>query len=122
MRLLVCGSREWTNKEAIRNKILKLKPEVVIQGAARGADLLAEEVAKEEQIDYLGFPAKWKTHKRAAGPIRNRHQFDIGKPDRVIAFHEDLDNSKGTKDMVLYAISQGCPVEYFDNKFWRKLQ
>lgn len=108
-RVLVCGGRNWTNRAAIKRELTNLLPdlEVVIHGAAPGADLLAEDVAKELQIDYMGFPAKWKQHHKAAGPIRNRHQLKIGKPDLVLGFHSNIAESKGTKDMLNCAKKQG---------------
>jgi hypothetical protein len=119
--VLVCGAREWTDGEVIYRKLAALRPALIIHGAAPGADTLAEHAAKRLQIDYQGYPAKWKLHGKSAGPIRNRHQFDQGKPDLVLAFHTDLSKSVGTRDMVQYALSRGCPVDHYDGKFWRKL-
>ena len=56
------------------------------------------------------FPADWKTFGKAAGPIRNRKMLDEGLPDVVIAFHEDIERSKGTKNMISQACEQGIDV------------
>jgi hypothetical protein len=56
------------------------------------------------------FPADWEQYGRAAGPIRNQQMLEA-KPDRVFAFHEDLEHSKGTGDMVRRARKAGVPVE-----------
>lgn len=119
--VLVCGARDWTDTLSIYHTLERLQPELIIHGAAPGADLLAESAAKLLGIDYQGYPAKWKEHGKAAGPIRNRRQFERGKPDLVLAFHRDLSKSKGTRDMVRYALSQGCEVRHFNGKFWRTL-
>jgi hypothetical protein len=59
---------------------------------------------------FREFSADWQKFGKAAGPIRNQQMLDEGKPDLVIAFHEDLENSKGTQDMINRAKVQGVPV------------
>ncbi len=110
MRLLVCGDRNWKDKEAIRSALMSLGPEVVIHGAARGADSLAGEVANDLNISVEVYPAQWSLYGRGAGPIRNQQMIDEGKPDMVIWFHRDLDSSKGTKNMVHKAEDLGIWV------------
>jgi hypothetical protein len=56
------------------------------------------------------FPADWDTHGRSAGPLRNRKMLDT-KPDLVIAFHGNLNASKGTKNMVHQARRNGVETE-----------
>ena len=34
-----------------------------------------------------------------------------GKPDLIVAFHNDLANSKGTKDTITRALRTGIPVD-----------
>jgi len=64
------------------------------------------------------FPAKWKQFHKAAGSIRNREMLkfmrDYPDPDKVVlAFHEDLESSTGTKDMVEIAGKAGFEVRVF---------
>ena len=73
-------------------------------------------MAKQLGFEVREYPAKWDEHGKAAGPIRNRQMFDSEKPELVIAFHNDLANSKGTKDMVAYARSKGCPVNFISEE------
>lgn len=70
------------------------------------------------RLDFvpLPFPAKWKEFGRAAGPIRNQQMLDEGKPELVLAFHDDLENSKGTKDMVGRAMKADLPVILYTHK------
>ena len=82
-----------------------------MHGGARGADSIAGEEAKEFGLTVLAFSADWRRYGRAAGPIRNLQMLEEGKPDLVIAFHADLDHSKGTKDMVEQARKAGIKVE-----------
>ena len=79
---------------------------VIIHGAAKGADSLASEWAALNEVKEEVFPADWKTHGRAAGPIRNQQMLDEGKPDLVIAFP----GGRGTADMVKRARKAGIEV------------
>jgi hypothetical protein len=106
---------------------------VFIQGGARGADSIAKRYADRlaeahANVTSLTFPAKWYEHDRegltrvpcrcdpslemcrAAGPRRNRQMLDEGRPQAVYAFHDHLENSKGTRDMVTAADEAGVPV------------
>ena len=110
MRLLICGDRKWSNKESIKQELITIQPDIVIHGACRGADQLADEAAKELGIECSSYPAQWYTYGKAAGPIRNQRMIDEGNPDFVLAFHSDIANSKGTKDMVERAYLSGIPT------------
>lgn len=111
MRVLVCGARDWTDADAIRRELLALPAgSVVIEGAARGADRLAAQIARELGLGVEEYPADWMRYGRAAGPIRNRRMLEEGKPDLVLAFHADLARSKGTRDMVERAQKAGTEV------------
>ena len=114
MRVLVCGDREWSNGEVMLRRLQALEEYdevVIIEGEARGADLMARGIAKFFGWKVLAFPANWDKYHRAAGPIRNQQMLVEGKPDLVLAFHVDLERSKGTKDMVNRARRAGVPVE-----------
>ncbi len=115
MRLLVCGSRNWREHGPIRREILARQPDIIIEGGAPGADLLSRDVAIQLGISFLEFSAEWKRYGRAAGPIRNKRQLVEGKPDEVIAFHQDIEQSKGTADMVKQALKKGIPVTVYDS-------
>ena len=120
MRILVCGDRGWRSQERI-NQVLDaihhITPiSLIIEGEARGADIMSKNWAISRGIPWKEYPANWEKFGRAAGPIRNRQQFNEGKPDEVIAFHDDISQSKGTKDMVNYAQSKNCPVRIFTMK------
>jgi hypothetical protein len=110
MRILFCGDRHWTNYKVICDVMADLNPDVVIEGEQVGADLLARDAAEYFGIPVLPFPAKWKQYGRAAGPIRNTQMLTEGKPDKVIAFHNDIQHSKGTKNMVAQARKKNIEV------------
>lgn len=118
MRVLVCGDRNWRDMIAIERELKKLPPgTIIIHGAAKGVDTLAKFVAEKIGLivinDGKGFPADWKRYGRGGGVIRNQQMIDEGKPDLVLAFHENIAESRGTKDMVNRARGVGVKVEIF---------
>jgi len=113
-RVLICGSRNFSNKTVIEN-IMKgfLSDTVIIQGGARGADALAKEIAKALHLTCVEYPADWAKHGKAAGAIRNAQMLKEGKPNIVYAFYEVYGNSPGTRDMVTKAEkAKICVYEY----------
>ncbi len=115
MKVLVCGSRNWVEESIIKYALRKLlydnEPEEieVIHGDCRGADRLAGKIAKELGMRVTKFPANWKEHGRAAGPIRNQQMLDED-PDIVIGFHEHVFDSKGTIDMLIKSTKKGVKI------------
>ena len=110
-RILFCGSRFWTDREAIM-RVLKVLPKgsVIIEGEARGADRIACEEATRLGLTVVPFPADWKRYGLAGGPIRNTQMLKEGKPDAVVAFHDNIDESKGTKNMLKQARAAELPT------------
>lgn len=117
MRVLVCGGRDFEDRSLMARTLRRFKPKVptdddlaehvIITGGAPGADTLAAEFAEVFGIRLRIFPADWKKHGRAAGPIRNQQMLDEGRPDLVIAFP----GGRGTADMVRRARAAGVRVE-----------
>ena len=58
----------------------------------------------------LAYPADWNKYHKAAGPIRNQQMLTEGKPTLVLAFHDNITASKGTRDMVKRSLKGGLPV------------
>jgi hypothetical protein len=112
--VLICGDRDWYNVKRIREILKKLKDkgyDTIIEGEARGADSIARISGEDFGFKIMrrdektrGFPAEWDKYKRAAGPIRNSEMLKVGKPELVIAFHNSILTSKGTKNMINQAI------------------
>lgn len=114
MKVLICGSRDWSNRDAISREIKKLPLDtLIIHGACAGADQMAGEIAHRFGLQVKEFPADWVKHGKAAGPIRNLQMLDQ-KPDLVIAFHENLNTSKGTKHTVSEAKKRGIEVRVIE--------
>lgn len=117
MKILCCGDRNWKNWSLVRKTLASCGPTtIIIHGGARGADKMCGWMAKQLGFEVREYPAHWARDGKTAGHIRNRHMFDSELPELVFAFHNDLANSKGTKDMVQYARSKGCPVNFISEE------
>lgn len=123
MRVLICGDRDYTRPHIVKSVLDGIHREwfqryfpsslnaefTVVEGEARGADTHARQAAKRLGLNVEPYPADWNQFGKAAGAIRNRQMLDSGV-DLVLAFHDDLENSKGTKDMTEIAKKAGVPV------------
>lgn len=105
-RILVCGGRHYDdaerlieNLEGIAGTVDSSKQLVLIHGAARGADSIAESWAQWRGLKIMRFPADWKRYGRAAGHIRNTEMLESGCPDLVVA----APGGAGTANMVTQA-------------------
>ena len=113
MRILCCGDRHWKDYYVIhaRLSVYKDKDVTIIHGNALGADRMSAQVAIELGLSIKSFQAEWARYGKAAGPIRNQRMLDEGRPDLVLAFHNDIRNSKGTKDMINRTKRTSIPYE-----------
>lgn len=106
IKLLVCGDRDWCDVHLVRT-VMKLgykTIKTVIHGNARGADQIAGSIAINEMyVPTFVFPANWGEYSAGAGPIRNSQMLMEGEPNLIIAFHNYIEISKGTKHMVKLA-------------------
>lgn len=122
-RILICGGRDYDNWpefcaamdsfiadrgwHTIPDQYGNWLPEVtVISGGAQGADSMADQWAMINWCPFEEYKADWKTHGRAAGPIRNEQMLYEGTPDVVIAFP----GGKGTAHMMKIARKAGVEV------------
>lgn len=107
---LICGGRDFADRAlfegAMRDLILHPEDCVIVHGAARGADTLADGWARARSIAVYACPADWEAHGKAAGWIRNQDMLEQFKPDVVIAFP----GGRGTADMVKRARKAGVVV------------
>lgn len=115
VRVIVCGSREWSDAAIVRWFLGSRDRHVttVIHGAARGADRIAGQVARQLGFDVVEFPADWLGKGKAAGHIRNKVMLDEGKPAVVVAFKDGFDFTHqrgGTENMVRIAKEAGVPT------------
>ena len=69
-----------------------------------------DKVGRELGYDVVPVYADWHRLGSAAGPVRNRRMIDEYRPRLVVAFHDDLEASRGTANCVTQALSRGVPV------------
>lgn len=121
MRILITGSREWSDGETIRKEILDALPGIptysgshtIVHGGARGADRIAAQLAVGLAMKVEEYPAHWDLHGRRAGAIRNQQMVYRGA-DICLAF--PLPGSVGTWDCVKRANAAGIRVEIAGHK------
>lgn len=119
MRVIVTGSRDWENEQAIRLAFalvtqLHGSDLTVIHGACPwGADAIADDVASGwgGGMQVERHPAAWRIHGKAAGFIRNKEMVDLGA-DLVLAFQKN--KSKGTQHTIDLARKAGIEVRVME--------
>lgn len=135
VRVLVTGDRNWRNARVVRDRLFEVawvdlrdpvEPEelVLIEGEAMGADIISAvvvELIMEDGTEFQSdprwvaierYPALWNEHGRRAGPIRNQQMLDSGI-DYVVGFHDNIDTSRGTRDMLRRCARAGIPGRLF---------
>lgn len=129
-RVLVCGSRTWTDRFIIatvlngflEEAILNFQDLIIIEGCAPGADYWAHHFfdgpcqtekggthAAHAHVKHEHYPADWERYGKRAGYIRNQRMLDEGTPDIVMAFRSEGE-SRGTDMMVGLARKAGIPT------------
>lgn len=132
MRILVTGSRDWTDRDAVYHALNQICEErglnyipdehgntmpdpskvTVVHGACpTGADIIADDWCISADFLAERHPADWGTHGKAAGPIRNQEMVDLGA-DICLAF--PLGASRGTRDCMRRAEAAGIPVKVIE--------
>jgi hypothetical protein len=99
MKVLVCGGRDYSDRERVfaildelhrRHNITQ-----IIEGGARGADALARDWANHRGVEVRTFPADWERYGKSAGFRRNQQMLDEGQSDGAVVFP----GGRGTADM-----------------------
>lgn len=114
MRVIIAGSRNASAGAAdalVEHAIDQARWLIheVVSGAARGIDQAGERWARKNGIPIIRFPADWKKHGKAAGPIRNRQMAEyVGEIGGLIAIQ--IDRSRGTADMIRQAEERSLAV------------
>jgi hypothetical protein len=103
MRVIVGGATAWTDAEAIRRELLALPAgSTIIHGDAPGADALAGEVAVQLGLAVERFGKNkedYRKYRRAAWKGLNERMLASGA-ELVLAFHPDIEKSRGTGHLV----------------------
>lgn len=104
MNIVIFGTRKFNNyltlKNIIDNSYFYKHNNIncVISGAAKGADTLGEQWAKEKGIEVMRMPAEWDKYGKAAGHIRNKEMAE--KADCAIGFWDGSVVHSGTNNMI----------------------
>lgn len=105
-RLIIAGGRNFNDYPLLRDKcniLLSQKMNthnvIIISGTCRGADLLGEQYARENNLPVYRYPANWKEYGKTAGYLRNRKMAE--EADALVAFWDG--KSRGTANMITLA-------------------
>ena len=120
-RVLVTGSRTWTDKDTIYaalDEVLAEHPHLtVVHGAARGADQMSVTWVmdrwtwQEADVSHEAHPAGWDLHGKRAGMMRNAEMVRAGA-DVCLAFIKD--KSPGATGCARLAEEAGIPVRRYE--------
>lgn len=121
--ILITGDRNWTDRDLIFQALNQYKNEtnhvVLLHGGCSSADLISDSIGKELKFDVEIFPALWNKYGLSAGPKRNGEMVkklneykSLKYKVLVLAVHDSLETSKGTKNCVKQALDFKLPIQY----------
>jgi hypothetical protein len=123
LALIVCGGRDYPNRSNVFRVLDRIHAkqtiECIISGACaernrpgemRGADRWAIEWAIAREVDFRGYPARWKKHGKGAGFVRNARMREL-RPDGVLGFP----GGNGTAEMLSKSHAAGLRVRVADD-------
>ena len=109
MRVLVTGGREFSNHAALFRVLDEIRAHtpivVIIHGASRGADNIAQAWASDNVVDELVYNADWTRGPRG-GPERNQRMVSESRPDLAVV----CPGGRGTADCVRRLKKSGVPI------------
>lgn len=109
MKVIVAGGRRFNNYELVCNYLDPLKELIdeIVEGEAKGADLLGKRYGEDNGIRVKEMPADWSIGK-SAGYKRNTAMAEYIGKGILLAFWDG--ESKGTKHMIDIATAKGLDV------------
>lgn len=119
MKLIVTGSRDWESIEhfeIIYRELSKFPAgTILVHGACWGVDTIADLIGRELGFVIREYPADWARYNNPAGMIRNhvmlKTEHQPAEPvNLVLAFHDNIETSKGTKGMLRIAKKAKVPT------------
>jgi hypothetical protein len=116
-RILICGSTKWNKVAIIRKALRKFyykNVDCVIIGTASGAEKLALMLAKYDRFNIVLVPPNVERDGKDANYYRNAWVWNLFKPTQVLAFHQDIENSKSTAQYLKLAKAKNVPYKLFD--------
>lgn len=114
-RLLVTGSRRWTDveyieiclEEAIETLGGKDEEIILVEGGAGGADKICADIWRSWKRPIETHRADWTRYGKAAGPVRNQDMVNMGA-DLTLGFV--MPDSVGTLDCLRRSRVAGIPT------------
>jgi hypothetical protein len=104
---LFCGSRSWTDREAIRRDVASLPAEsIVLEGGGAGAERIARSAAEERGLHVATVRPLFERFARDAPRLRDGALLRL-RPDVVFAYRGPLG---GAIALARMAESRGVPV------------
>ena len=108
------GSRTWTDRETVLRRMqLFPRDTMIIEGGAPGLDTIAGVIADRLGLPHATIRANWTYYGKTAGPIRNGWMLSL-PVSLVVAYHENLSQSRGTAQCVQSARKKHIPVELIE--------
>lgn len=136
--VIATGDRYWDNVEIVVNVLSQYSSNTIfVHGYADGADCTVDVVAQELGFKTIRCPAHWRHNAprwvevhgtcptgckevtgRPAGVIRNQWMLSTYRPwlMEVIGFHDNISESKGTRDMIQRAIKSQFNVTLYTTR------
>ena len=114
MRIIIAGSSTWENSSSIR-AVLESYPDstTVVHGDSPGADEIGGQVAEDlgMKVEPMSkIQDDYRRYRRGAWKALNERMIEKGA-DLILAFHPDIEKSRGTKHLLKLADSAGIPYE-----------
>ncbi len=108
MKVIIAGCRDMDNVSLVYKAIENcgFKFTQIVSGGASGVDTIGENLAMLHGYSVKVFPAEWRKHGNAAGPIRNKEMAEYA--DGLLAVWDG--SSKGTKNMISQMQKLNKPV------------
>jgi phosphoribosylanthranilate isomerase len=99
-KIIVTGGRNYCDYIMLEEVLDIIKPTLIIQGGASGADLIAKEYAEYKELPVITFDADWEQHGKAAGPMRNIQMLEAHPDAVVVAFPGGIGTSNCVKEAI----------------------
>ena len=121
VKVVICGSPQWTYDDTVRNEIIRLRREsrlegkklLIIHGGEPGPETVAHEYCKKNGIDTI-VQAAVKVLGQNSYFRRNELILNYHKPDLVIGFAYSFKESQIVTDMLMRAREKGIEVKAID--------
>ena len=123
MKVVICGSPQWTRAEFVKDEILRLRQEslksgkklLIIHGGEPGPEADAQEYCREIGVDTIIQEA---VRRRGQNSYFRRNELILvyHKPDLVVGFAHSFKESKVVCDMLTRAQEKGIEIRALDYK------